>query len=127
MSKRSGVILLVLFAVLFLVVNRGAYRGYFHDDEFDTLGWARYGDSTDYLKGALTPRFQENNFRPVGHFYFHAAEHFFGLDFPKYLVKAGWSRNDFQKFLQISCQPLRPAPQIIRNGRTDSRRPKQFG
>src|SRR5204863_3634971 len=86
MSKRFGLILFVLLAALFLIVNRGAYAGYFQDDEIDNLSWAPYLSSLDFLKGALTPRFQPNNFRPVGHYYFHAAEKLFGLDFPKYVA-----------------------------------------
>ena len=86
MSKRRGVVLFVALAALFLAANRGAYRGYFQDDELDTLSWARYGAFTDYLKGAASPVFQENNFRPAGHFYFHEAEYLFGLDFPKYVA-----------------------------------------
>src|SRR5882724_2098945 len=86
MSKRSGLLLFVLLAALFLIANRRAYEGYFQDDEIDNLSWTPYAPVTEYLKAALTPRFQENNFRPVGHFYFHAAEHFFGLEFPKYVA-----------------------------------------
>ena len=86
MSKRSGLILFTLLAALFLIVNRGAYSGYFQDDEIDNLSWAPYLSTMDFVKGALTPRFQPNNFRPVGHYYFHAAEQLFGLDFPKYVA-----------------------------------------
>jgi hypothetical protein len=86
MSKRSGLILFALLAALFLIANRGAYSGYFQDDEIDNLSWAPYLSPLDFLKGALTPRFQPNNFRPVGHYYFHAAEELFGLDFPKYVA-----------------------------------------
>ena len=86
MPRRRGAILFTLLAVSFLIVNRGAYQGYFRDDEIDNLSWTRYGSAFEYVKGALTPRFFENNFRPVGHFYFHAAERVFGLDFPKYVA-----------------------------------------
>jgi hypothetical protein len=40
----------------------------------------------NYLTAALSPRFQENNFRPVGHFFFHAAGRAFGLKFPGYVA-----------------------------------------
>ena len=86
MSKRSGVLLFAVLAVLFLAANHGAYRGYFQDDELDTISWARYGSFPDYLKAAASPLFQENNFRPVGHFYFHEAANRFDLDFPKYVA-----------------------------------------
>jgi hypothetical protein len=86
MSKRAGVFLFLLLAALFLLVNRGAYRGYFQDDEIDNLSWAPRLPAVDYLKAALSPRFQENNFRPVGHFYFYAAGRAFQLEFPGYVA-----------------------------------------
>ena len=86
MSKRAGLILFVAFAALFLTVNRDAYRGYFQDDEIDNLSWAPYLGPLDFLQGAATPRFQANNFRPVGHYYFHAVEELAGLDFPVYVA-----------------------------------------
>src|SRR5580765_3079834 len=84
MSKRAGLLLFAAFAALFLTVNRDAYRGYFQDDEIDNLSWTPYLGPLDFLKGAITPQFQANNFRPVGHYYFHAVEEIAGLDFPVY-------------------------------------------
>jgi hypothetical protein len=86
MSKRAGLLLLATFAGLFLMVNRDAYRGYFQDDEIDNLSWTPYLGPLDYLRGAVTPRFQANNFRPVGHYYFHAVEEIAGLEFPVYVA-----------------------------------------
>jgi hypothetical protein len=86
MSKRAGLLLFVGFAALFLTVNRDAYRGYFQDDEIDNLSWTPYLAPLDFLKGAATPRFQANNFRPVGHYYFHAVEEIAGLEFPVYVA-----------------------------------------
>ena len=86
MSKRAGLLLFAAFAALFLTVNRDAYRGYFQDDEIDNLSWTPYLGPLDFLKGAATPRFQANNFRPVGHYYFHAVEEVAGLDFPVYVA-----------------------------------------
>jgi hypothetical protein len=86
MSKRAGLLLFAAFAALFLTVNRDAYRGYFQDDEIDNLSWTPYLGPLDFLKGAATPQFQANNFRPVGHYYFHAVEELAGLDFPVYVA-----------------------------------------
>ena len=86
MSKRAGLILFLVFAAIFLAVNRGAYRGYFQDDEIDNLSWTPYLSPLDFLKGGITPAFQPNNFRPVGHYYFHAVEEAAGLDFPVYVA-----------------------------------------
>src|ERR1017187_10199359 len=86
MSKRAGLILFAAFVALFLTVNRDAYRGYFQDDEIDNLSWAPYLGPLEFLKGAASPRFQANNFRPVGHYYFHAVEEIAGLDFPAFVA-----------------------------------------
>jgi len=70
----------------FLVINAGAYHGYFQSDEADNLGWTSLVWKIDYLKVLVSPRFQANNFRPVGHFYFREAANYFGLDFWKYVA-----------------------------------------
>jgi hypothetical protein len=86
MTKRVGAGLFLALAVAFLIVNRGAYKGYFQDDEIDNISWTSLLSPADYLKEALSPRFAVTNFRPVGHFYFREAQHFFQLDFPKYVA-----------------------------------------
>jgi hypothetical protein len=86
MSKRLAALLFVILAVLFLIVNRAAYKGYFQDDEIDNLSWTRFLGATEYIKDAATPLYFTNNFRPAGHFYFYAAEKLFGLNFPPYVA-----------------------------------------
>jgi hypothetical protein len=86
MSKRTGSILFLALAALFLMVNRPAYKGYFTDDDFDHLSWTRHAPLIEFVKGLATPNFQANNFRPVGHLFYHEEAHFFGFDFPKYLA-----------------------------------------
>ncbi len=86
MSFRRGILLFGLFAAMFLAANRGAYRGWFQDDEIDNLSWTPWLSPLDYLKGAATPLYQPNNFRPAGHFYFYAVEAAAGLDFPVYVA-----------------------------------------
>ena len=73
-------------ALLFLIANRGAYRGYFQDDELDNISWAPSVPNSTFLDALITPKFLSQNFRPVGHFYFHYMGQRFGLDFPKYIV-----------------------------------------
>jgi hypothetical protein len=85
-AKRNGAILfLLVLSVVFLILNRAAYQGYFQDDEINSMAWTRWGPASEYLKGTLSPVF-ENSYRAVGFYYFHAAEHAFGLDFPKYVA-----------------------------------------
>lgn len=86
MSLRRGIVLFALFAATFLLANRAAYRGWFQDDSVDNLSWTPWLSPYDYLKGAVTPLYQPNNFRPAGHFYFYAMEGIAGLNFPAYVA-----------------------------------------
>src|SRR6185437_1052184 len=69
------------FAILFLVLNRHAYRGYFQDDEFDTISWTPYVPVAHYVEGLVTPKFSVENFRPVGHAFIYLASKLFRLKF----------------------------------------------
>ena len=84
MNRRTGWILLGAFVVVFLALNSGAWSGYFQDDEIDNLSWTPFLGPLDFLKGVATPVFYANNFRPVGHYYFHAMEELAALNFPVY-------------------------------------------
>src|SRR5689334_15068545 len=86
MNRWAGLALVALMAVLFLVANRGAYQSYFQDDELDNISWTPYVPLSEFAKTLITPRYQTQNFRPIGHFYFHVMSTRFDLDFPKYLV-----------------------------------------
>lgn len=76
----------IFITVVFLIVNRRAYDGFFQDDEFDTLKWAPSLPFREFLTGLLSPRFSIDNFRPVGHLYFALMGARFGLDFPPYVT-----------------------------------------
>jgi hypothetical protein len=86
MTMRAGALCMLALTALFLLLNRPAYKGYFQDDELDTLSWAPRAPAGSFVQGVLTPQFFPNNFRPVGHFFFWAAGRLFGLDFPKYVA-----------------------------------------
>src|ERR1035441_5870120 len=86
MSKRAGLVCFLLLAVRFVLVYRVAYKGFFTDDDFDHLSWTRNAGVAMFIQGLLTPRFQTNNFRPVGHLFYHEEESLFGFDFPKYVA-----------------------------------------
>jgi hypothetical protein len=73
-------------AIAFGLIAQGAYRGYFQDDEIDTLSWAPELSSAEYARAFITPRYLENNFRPVGHWYFHEFGRMFGLSFSPYII-----------------------------------------
>jgi hypothetical protein len=86
MPKRVGLLCFLAFAAVFLILNRAAYKGYFQDDEFDTIAWTPYVAPVHYLEGALSPRFSTDNFRPTGHFFYYVALHLFGAAFPKWIA-----------------------------------------
>src|SRR5579872_2684771 len=86
MSRRAGAAVFLFMALLFLIANRGAYRGYFQDDELDNISWAPQVAKATFLQGLVTPQFLNRNFRPVGHLYFYVMAKNFGLDFPKYIA-----------------------------------------
>src|ERR1039457_157346 len=86
MSKRAGLACFLLLAALFVIVNRGAYKGFFTDDDFDHLSWTRNASAATFVQRLLTPRFQPHNVRPAGHLFYHEEESLFGFDFPKYVA-----------------------------------------
>ena len=86
MSWRTGLILFLALMALFLAVNRPAYKGYFTDDDFEHLSWTRQAPLGEFLIGLVTPKFQTNNFRPVGHLFYREEARLFGFDFHKYLA-----------------------------------------
>jgi hypothetical protein len=86
MSKRAGWGLAAAVLAVFLLLNRAAYKGYFQDDDLDTLSWARDTSGGEFLEYLITPRLSPSNFRPVGAFYYHALVNLCGLDFPKYVA-----------------------------------------
>jgi hypothetical protein len=85
MSKRTGWLLFLLLAAVFLFCNRGAYHGYFQDDEINAMSWTRNGPAGDFLKGILQPVYTKC-FRAAGFYFFRVTEHWFGLDFPGYVA-----------------------------------------
>jgi len=85
MNRRAGAALFSVMALLFLIANRGAYRGFFQDDELDNISWAPDVPAADFISGIFTPKFLPGNFRPVGHYYFAVMGRHFALDFPKYV------------------------------------------
>jgi hypothetical protein len=86
LRRYPSVVLLVIIAALFLIANRGAYKGYFGDDEFDNLALTRAIGPGEAITGLLTPRYYENNFRPVGHLFYRALGAAAGLDYPPYIA-----------------------------------------
>lgn len=85
MTRRAGAALFLAMAILFLLANRAAYKGYFSDDDLDNISWTRDLSLVEYGSALVTPRFFGNNFRPIGHLFYREMSAAFGLDFPKYV------------------------------------------
>ena len=73
-------------ACLFLVANRGAYKGYFSDDDLDNLVQTRRAEPAAFVDALLSPKFNPDNFRPVGHFFYKALGATAGLNFKVYVA-----------------------------------------
>lgn len=86
LSRGKGFLLFLAMCIFFLLVNRGAYRGYFHDDDLDTLSWERIAPTADFGWAILSPFFQINNFRPAAAVNYHLVEQLFGLEFTPYII-----------------------------------------
>lgn len=86
MPKWLGGLLLAVLAALFLIANRGAYGGYFQDDDLDNISWTSRADGQEFLFGLLTPRLATNNFRPTGHFVYKVLASTAALRFPPYIA-----------------------------------------
>jgi hypothetical protein len=82
----KGLLAGIGIAIVFIGLNHTAYDGFFQDDELDNLRWAPSRPALTFVKGLLDPRFQTDNFRPVGHLYFAIMGRNFGLDFPPYMT-----------------------------------------
>lgn len=72
--------------VLFLIANRAAYKGYFHDDDLDNAAWTPRTDLTEFAATLVSPRFSRTNFRPPGHLYFRVLSQTAGMKFPPYVA-----------------------------------------
>lgn len=76
----------LVFTLLFLIVNRGAYEGFFHGDELDNIQWTRYLTVADWGRGFLLPKYYPQNFRPAGHLFFNLMGRAAELDYRWYVL-----------------------------------------
>jgi hypothetical protein len=66
---------------LFFFANRPAYKAYFSDDDLNQMGWPTLLSNGDFIHEILTPKFSENNFRPVGYLYYRYMAPAFKLNY----------------------------------------------
>ncbi|MGC4052262.1 MAG: hypothetical protein QM757_23255 [Paludibaculum sp.] len=87
MSFWRGAALYAAAAVLFfLIANRGAYKGYFNDDDLDNLVQTRGAEISVFVEGIVSPKISPANFRPVGHFFYKAMGPLAGLHYTPYVA-----------------------------------------
>ena len=86
--RRSATILACFLAaaVLFFFANRGAYKGFFSDDDLDNLTWPTFVSNSVYLQGLATLKFDGKNFRPIGDLYYRYLFRASHLNFPPYVA-----------------------------------------
>jgi hypothetical protein len=78
--------LLAAIMLLFLIANRGAYKGYFDSDDFNNLNFTCHIDTSEFIGDLLSPRVFPNNFRPAGHLFYHSMYRVAGLNFVPYIA-----------------------------------------
>ena len=78
--------LLAAIMLLFLIANRGAYKGYFDSDDFDNLNFTQHIDTSEFIGDLFSPRVFSNNFRPAGHLFYHSMYRIAGLNFVPYIA-----------------------------------------
>ena len=78
---------LLAIAVLFLIANHGAYRGYFDGDDLDNISWSRGVDFPVFARAFLNPfPNTPGNFRAVGQIMYMALGRGAPLSFPAYIA-----------------------------------------
>ncbi len=63
--------LLAAMVLLFLIANRGAYKGYFDSDDFNNLNFTQRIGTPEFIGDIFSVRVFPNNFRPTGHLFYH--------------------------------------------------------
>ena len=77
----------LLAAVLLfpILANYDAYRGYFEDDDLDTLTWARVISPVSLIRDIPSIRYPPQHIRPVSFLYYSFSARAAGLNYPPWL------------------------------------------
>jgi hypothetical protein len=84
-AERLLLLFLPVVFLLFLIANRGAYQGYFMDDDLDNIAWTRGVRAVEFVQGFLDPRYAPNHFRPTAHFAYSMLANTAGLNYRWYV------------------------------------------
>src|SRR5581483_1446417 len=83
---RLSAILLPAILLLGILSNHDAYRGYFEDDDLDTLTWARLIPLKDLVWNIPSLKYPPEHSRPIGFFFYDALARRVGLEYPPYVI-----------------------------------------
>jgi len=81
-----GVALVAAVLLLSLALHRDAYRGYFEDDDLDSLTWARLLPLGNLVLGLASLKYPPDQGRAPGYFYFAALYRRYELQYPPYVL-----------------------------------------
>src|SRR5690242_20689503 len=81
---QAAVVLCIL--LLAIAVNHDARRGYFEDDDLDTLTWARLLPVKDLFYNIPTLKYPPEHSRPIGFLFYDVIERRVGLEYPPYVI-----------------------------------------
>jgi hypothetical protein len=88
LKRRWILVVCLLAAILFYFENRRAYRGYFSEDDLDTLSWATITGGDSFFMSILSPNSSDVNFRPVGDLYYRFIDLTFKRHYPPFVIGA---------------------------------------
>ena len=75
-----------MILLLACIANRGAWRGWFEDDDLDTLTWARIVPLQDLLLNVPSLKYPPEHARPLGYFYYGALFRTAGFAYPAWVA-----------------------------------------
>ena len=81
-----GLVLLAAILLLGFFANRGAWLGWFEDDDLDTLTWARIVPLQDFLLNVPSLKYPPEHARPLGYFYYGALFRTAGFAYPAWVA-----------------------------------------
>ncbi len=85
--SRAAVLALAAFVVLLpLLLHHNAWRGWFEDDDLDTLTWATKIPAWDLIRNIPSLRYPPEHARPTGYFFYDAIGRRWGLDYFPYIA-----------------------------------------
>lgn len=86
MRRWIPVLAFLAMAALFLIYNRGAYRGWFDGDDLDNISWSRELSAGEIVSTIVNPVTGGHSFRAVGQLMYAALGRTDPLKFPLYIA-----------------------------------------